>query len=117
LIYFFLNRCKNVQFQKEKGLVGEKAGSETVYKQVLEKRFASIHGQITPKWAQLQNKDKKKAQQEDSDNEEDEQDLTKVKQKLLQEVFDLYKYFYDILFLDCYKPFKEGFYFVAQRNY
>ena len=77
MIYLCFNRCKHVQFQQEKGLVGEKAISETVYKHVLEKRFSSIHGQVTPKWAQLQNKSGKKKQKDN-----DDQDLSKVKLKL-----------------------------------
>lgn len=74
---FLTNRCKNVQFKKEKGLAGEKGESDMIYKKVLEERFASIHGQVTPKWAQLVKKDDKKTTR-DSDEEDDDRELTKV---------------------------------------
>lgn len=75
-----INRCKSVQSMKEKGV------SDTIYKKVLEQRFASIHGQITPKWAQLVKKDDKKTKYGSGDEVED-RDLTKVTFKLYFKCF------------------------------
>lgn len=69
-------KCKSVQSMKEKGV------SDTIYKKVLEQRFASIHGQITPKWAQLVKKDDKKTKYGSGDEVED-RDLTKTAVDLL----------------------------------
>lgn len=75
------HRLKDVIAEKGRGKGGQKAVSQTVYKQFLEKNFATVHGQTTPKWAQLSNKEEKKPKK-DSDDEDDDDDkdhdLTKV---------------------------------------
>jgi len=60
----FFDRLKDVVagYKRAPGKHGSKETSTTNYKQYLEKNFVSVHGQATPKWAEL-NKDgpKKKA--------------------------------------------------------
>lgn len=60
---------------------GIKATSETVYKKYLEKNFATIHGQSTPKWAQLQlkeNLNKTTGKEKGNEQSDDGQSLTRV---------------------------------------
>ncbi len=72
-------RLKDVIAKRGKGLGGDKAVSETAYKKILEKNFAAVHGQITPKWAELGKKDDKKLKRNSDDEEDtDDQNLSKV---------------------------------------
>ena len=67
------DRLKDVVagYQRAPGKHGSKQTSTTNYKQYLEKSFVSVHGQATPKWAQL-NEGALKKKSNDLDN------LTKV---------------------------------------
>ena len=62
-------------YTRGKGNHGSKETSETNYREYLEKNFASIHGQVTPKWAELnKNAVKKKKKRKGSDDDTDEED-------------------------------------------
>ena len=79
LIILILYRLKDVIAKRVRDPNGKKSVSETAYKKILEKNFAAVHGQVTPKWAQLQKTEEKKLKRNKDDEEEsDDEDLTKV---------------------------------------
>lgn len=62
LFFIFHYRLKDIVagYKKAPGKHGSKETSTTNYKQYLEKNFVSVHGQATPKWAQLTDDGSKK---------------------------------------------------------
>lgn len=93
----FILRLKDVvaDYNKGKGKHGSKETSEANYKQYLERQFVSIHGQGTPKWAELGRK---------KEEEEEQHELTKVVCNIAVEFFYSYSLFFKS---DCHQPVEE----------
>lgn len=69
------------EYTRAPGKHGSKETSDTNYKKYLEKNFVAVHGQTTPKWAQLGRKPEKKS------DEDSEDELTKVEILLLLQYY------------------------------
>lgn len=60
-------------YKRGKGNHGVKETSETNYQSYLQRNYASVHGECTPRWAQLNKSNQKRKKNNDSSDEDSDE--------------------------------------------